>query len=302
MAILRTNNAKQLEPGLNTLFGLTYKRFTEQWRPVFEYGTSGKAFEEDVLMEGFGAAPDKSEGGSVSYETATEQWTARYDHDTVALAFRISEEAEEDNLYGSIAKKYVPALARSMVHTKEIKAANILNRAFSSTYLGGDSVELCATTHPTSQAGNFANELATSADLSETSLEQALIDISNFTDDRGIPIATMGQMLIIPPALVFIAERLLASNLRTSTTNNDINAIKSRGMLPDGAHTMQRLTDTDAWFIKTDCPDGLKMFQRIKMQRGMEGDFDTGDARYKARERYSFGWTDPRGIYGSPGA
>jgi len=302
MAMNRASFAKQLEPGLNALFGLTYKSFDEQWRKVFEYNTSEKAFEEDVLMEGFGAAPDKSEGASVTFDSATEQWTARYNHDTVALAFRLTEEAEEDNLYGSLSKKYVPALARSMVHSKEIKAANILNRAFNSSYTGGDGVELCATNHPTSQSGNQANELATSADLSETSLEQALIDISNYKDDRGIPIAAMGEMLIVPPALVFTAERLLASNLRTATSDNDINAIKSLGMLPQGVHVMQRLTDTDAWFIKTDVPDGLKMFQRIKMQRGMDGDWETGDVRYKARERYSFGWTDWRGIYGSPGA
>jgi len=302
MAMNRATFAKQLEPGLNALFGLTYKRFDEQWRKVFEYNTSEKAFEEDVLMDGFGAAPDKSEGQSVSYDDATEQWTARYNHDTVALAFRLTEEAEEDNLYGALSKKYIPALARSMVHSKEIKGANILNRAFNASYAGGDGVELCSTAHPTSQAGNFANELATSADLSETSLEQACIDIANFADDRGIPIATTGQMLIIPPALSFVAERLLTSNLRVGTADNDTNALKSMGKFPDGSHVMQRLTDTDAWFIKTDCPDGLKMFQRIKMQRGMEGDFDTGDVRYKARERYSFGWTDPRAIYGSPGA
>ena len=298
----RAQFAKQLEPGLNALFGLSYKRFTEQWRGVFEYNTSNKAFEEDVLMEGFGAAPDKSEGASVTFDNATEQWTARYNHNTVALAFRLTEEAEEDNLYGSLSKKYVPALARSMVHSKEIKGANVLNRAFSGSYTGGDGVELCATNHPTSGNGNFANELATSADLSETSLEQALIDISNFTDDRGIPIATVGMKLIVPPSLTFVAERLLSSNLRTATADNDINAIKSMGMLPEGVHVMQRLTDTDAWFIKTDCPDGLKMFQRVKMQRGMDGDWESGDVRYKARERYSFGWTDPRGIYGSPGA
>lgn len=297
----RAQFAKQLEPGLNTLFGLSYKQLTEQWRKVFEYNTSEKAFEEDVLMEGFGAAPDKAEGASVTFDNATEQWTARYNHDTVALAFRLTQEAEEDNLYGSLSKKYVPALARSMGHSKEIKGANILNRGFSNSYLGGDGVELMSTAHPTSGAGNQANELATAADLSETSLEQALIDISNFKDDRGIPIAAMGQMLIVPPSLVFTAERLLSSNLRTATADNDINAIKSMSMLPDGVHVMQRLTDTDAWFIKTDVPDGLKMFQRIKMQRGMDGDWDSGDVRYKARERYSFGWTDWRGIYGSPG-
>ncbi len=301
MAMNRASFAKQLEPGLNALFGLEYSQYPQQWREVFEQNTSEKAFEEDVLMEGFGAAVVKPEGGSISYDTASEQYTARYDHETIALAFSITEEAEEDNLYGSLARRYTRALARSMVHTKEIKGANILNNGFDSSYTGGDGKELLATDHPTN-AGNQSNELATAADFSETSLEQILINISNMDDDRGIPIAATGQMLVIPTALAFDAERVLNSTLRSGTGDNDINANRSMGLLPGGVHVMQRLTDTDAWFVKTDVPDGLKMFQRRAMRRGMEGDFETGNIRYKTSERYSFGWTDWRGIYGSPGA
>jgi hypothetical protein len=301
MAMNRALFAKQLEPGLNALFGMEYKQYPQQWKSVFESNTSEKAFEEDVLMEGFGAAATKAEGAAVSYDSASEQYTARYNHDTVALAFSITEEAEEDGLYGSLGKKYVKALARSMVHTKEINAANILNRGFNSSYTGGDGVEMLSTAHPTSN-GNQSNELATAADFTETSLEQILINISNMDDDRGIPIAAMGQCLIIPTALAFDAERVLNSNLRSATAENDINANRSMGMLPDGVKVVQRLTDTDAWFVKTDVPDGMKMFQRRAMKKGMEGDFETGNIRYKCSERYSFGWTDWRGIYGSPGA
>lgn len=302
MAMNRANFAKQLEPGLNTLFGLEYKRHPEQWRGIFEVNSSGKAFEEDVLMEGFGEAPVKAEGAAVAYDTASEVWTSRYNHQTIAIAFSITEEQEEDGLYGSTASKYVKAQARSMQHTKEIKGANILNNGFDSNYTGGDGVELFSTAHPTTQAGNQRNELATSADLSETSLEQMLIDISDMKDDRGLPIAAMGTKLIIPTALQFVAERLLKSNLRTATAENDVNAIKSMGMISGGAHVVQRLTDTDAWFMLTDVPDGLKFFQRVGLKKGMEGDFETGNVRYKARERYSFGWTDWRGVFGSPGA
>mgnify|MGYP003646793041 CR=1 FL=1 len=301
MAMNRALFAKQLEPGLNALFGMEYKQYPQQWKSVFESNTSEKAFEEDVLMEGFGAAATKAEGAAVAYDSASEQYTARYNHDTVALAFSITEEAEEDGLYGSLGKKYVKALARSMVHTKEINAANILNRGFNSSYTGGDGVEMLSTAHPTSN-GNQSNELATAADFTETSLEQILINISNMDDDRGIPIAAMGQCLIIPTALAFDAERVLNSNLRSATAENDINANRSMGMLPDGVKVVQRLTDTDAWFVKTDVPDGMKMFQRRAMKKGMEGDFETGNIRYKCSERYSFGWTDWRGIYGSPGA
>ncbi len=301
MAMNRALFAKQLEPGLNALFGLEYKQYPEQWKAIFDANTSIKAFEEDVLMEGFGAAPVKSEGQGVTYDAASELWTARYNHDTIALAFSITEEAEEDNLYASLAKKYAKALARSMVHSKEITAANVLNNGFNSSFVGGDGKEMLATDHPTSN-GTQSNELTTAADFSETSLEQMLINISNMVDDRGIPIAAMGYCLIIPTALQFDAERVLKSNLRSATAENDINANRSMGMLPGGVKINQRLTDTDAWFIKTDVPDGMKMFQRRALKKGMEGDFETGNVRYKVSERYSFGWTDWRGIFGSPGA
>tara|TARA_R110000737_G_scaffold55088_1_gene77969 strand:- start:246 stop:1151 length:906 start_codon:yes stop_codon:yes gene_type:complete len=301
MAMNRALFAKGLEPGLNTLFGLEYKTYAQQWKDIFEQNTSNKAFEEDVLLEGFGEASVKAEGAGVSYDAASEVSTSRYNHETIALAFAITEEAEEDGLYGSLAKKYGKALARSMVHTKEIKGANVLNNGFDSDYTGGDGVELFSTAHPTS-SGNQSNELATAADFSETSLEQILINISNMDDDRGIPIAAMARCLIIPTALQFDAERVLNSNLRSATAENDINANMSMGMLPDGVKVNQRLTDTDAWYIKTDVPDGMKMFQRRALKKGMEGDFESGNVRYKVSERYSFGWTDWRGMFGSPGA
>ena len=276
MPMPRSNFAAQLEPGLNTLFGLEYKQYPEQWRRCFQVNSSVKAFEEDVLLEGFAAAPIKAEGAAITYETASEVWTARYNHDVIALAF-------------------------SMQHPKEITGANIFNRAFNSSYTGGDGKELCATDHP-SRNGDWSNELATAADLNETSLEQMLINISDMVDDRGIPIAASGKGLIIPTALVFIAERLLKSIQRVDSAENDINAIRSIGLLPDGYDVVQRLTDTDAWFVKTDVPDGLKMFQRKALKKGTEGDFETGNMRYKTTERYSFGWTNPRGLFGSPGA
>ena len=292
--------AKQLEPGLNTLFGLEHARYPEQWKEIFDVNSSSKAFEEDNLLEGFGAASVKAEGSAIAYDTAAELWTARYNHETIALAFSITEEAEEDGQYGSIGQRYVKALARSMVHTKEIKAANILNNMFDSG-TGGDGSYLGVTDHPTA-SGTQSNILATAADLSETSLEQMLIDISNMDDDRGIPIAAMGTKLVVPTALAFVAERLTKSNLRTGTGDNDINASRSAGYLPQGYTVNNRLTDTDAFFILTDVPDGLKMFQRRALTRGMEGDFETGNIRYKTSERYSFGWTDWRGIFGTPGA
>ena len=301
MAMNRALFAKQLEPGLNALFGLEYKRYPEQWKAIFEQNSSAKAFEEDVLLEGFGEAATKSEGSSVSYDSASELWTARYNHDTIAIAFSITEEAEEDGLYGAIGKRYVKASARSMAHTKEIKGANILNNGFDSDYTGGDGLELFSTAH-ISTSGSQSNELATAADLSETSLEQLLINISDMDDDRGIPIAATGVKLIVPTALQFTAERLMESKLRTSTAENDVNAINSGGYLPGGYIVNNRLTDTDAWFIKTDVPDGMKMFQRRAMKKGMEGDFETGNIRYKCSERYSFGWTDWRSCFGSPGA
>jgi len=302
MAMNRAQFAKMLEPGLNTLFGLEYDQYPPEWQAVFETSTSQKAFEEDVLLEGFGNAPVKSEGSAVSYDAASQQWTARYQHETIALAFSITEEAEEDGLYGSIASRYTKALARSMASTKEIKAANVLNNAFTgSGVTGGDGVTLCNTAHPT-RSGNQANTLTTAADLSETSLEQILINIADMKDDRGLRIAAQGTMLVIPTAYTFVAERLLESQLRTATADNDINAIRSGGYLPQGYHVMRRLTDSDAWFVMTDVPDGLKHFQRSPLKKGMEGDFETGNVRYKVRERYSFGFTDWRGIFGSEGA
>ena len=302
MAMNRAQFAKMLEPGLNTLFGLEYDQYPPEWQAVFETNTSQKAFEEDVLLEGFGNAPVKAEGAAISYDAASQQWTARYQHETIALAFSITEEAEEDGLYGSIAARYTKALARSMASTKEIKAANVLNNAFSgSGVTGGDGKTLCATDHPT-RSGNQSNTLATAADLSETSLEQMLIQIADMKDDRGLRIAAQGTMLVIPTAYSFVAERLLESQLRTGTADNDINAIRAGGYLPQGYHVMRRLSDSDSFFIMTDVPDGLKHFQRSPLKKGMEGDFETGNVRYKVRERYSFGFTDWRGIFGSEGA
>jgi hypothetical protein len=299
MAMNRASFAKMLEPGLNTLFGLEYDSYPAEYEAVFESNTSQKAFEEDVLLAGFGNAPTKSEGSAVSYDAASQQWTARYQHETIALAFSITEEAEEDGQYGSIASRYTKALARSMASTKEIKAANILNTA--TTVNGGDGAPLLSATHPT-QNGNQSNILATPADLSEVSLEAILIQIADMKDDRGLRVAAQGTKLVIPTAYTFVAERLLESQLRTGTADNDINAIRQGGYLPQGYHIMRRLTDSDQWFVQTDIPDGLKMFQRSPMKKGMEGDFETGNVRYKVRERYSFGATDWRGIFGSQGA
>jgi len=299
MAMNRASFAKMLEPGLNTLFGLEYDSYPAEYEAVFESNTSQKAFEEDVLLAGFGNAPTKSEGSAVSYDAASQQWTARYQHETIALAFSITEEAEEDGQYGSIASRYTKALARSMASTKEIKAANILNTA--TTVNGGDGAPLLSAAHPT-QAGNQSNILATPADLSEVSLEAILIQIADMKDDRGLRVAAQGTKLVIPTAYTFVAERLLESQLRTATADNDINAIRQGGYLPQGYHIMRRLTDSDQWFVQTDIPDGLKMFQRSPMKKGMEGDFETGNVRYKVRERYSFGATDWRGVFGSQGA
>ena len=301
MAMNRAQFAKMLEPGLNTLFGLEYDSYPPEYAAVFSSNTSNRAFEEDVLLQGFGSAPTKNEGAAVSYDTGSQQWTARYQHETIALAFSITEEAEEDGQYGSIASRYTKALARSMSSTKEIKAANVLNNAQTAGFTGGDGVVLLSASHPTT-AGVQSNVLATAADLSETSLESILIQISDMKDDRGLRIAAQGTQLIIPTAYTFVAERLLESQLRTGTADNDINAIKSGGYLPKGYHIMRRLTDSDAFFVQTDVPDGLKMFQRSPMKKGMEGDFETGNVRYKVRERYSFGFTDWRGIFGTEGA
>jgi hypothetical protein len=302
MAISRQQLAKELEPGLNALFGLEYSRYENEHSEIFETESSDRAFEEEVMLSGFGSAPTKSEGAAVSFDTANEAYTARYTHETIALAFSITEEAVEDNLYDRISARYTKALARSMANTKQVKAANVLNNAFTSTVTGGDGLELCSTAHTLSTGGTFANEPSTAADLNETSLEDSLINISNFVDERGLKVALRGMKLIIPPALQFVAERLMASNLRVGTADNDVNAIRSTGMLPNGYVINHFLTDTDAFFIKTDAPNGFKHFERAAIKTAMEGDFDTGNVRYKARERYSFGWSDPRAVYGSPGA
>jgi len=301
MAISRQQLAKELEPGLNALFGLEYKMYENQHTEIFDKENSDRAFEEEVMLSGFGNAEVKPEGSGVSYDDAQETFTARYTHEIIALAFSITEEAVEDNLYDSIAKRYTKALARSMANTKQIKAANVLNNGFSSSYLGGDSKELLATDH-TTLGGDQKNELSTSADLSETSIEQALIDIAAIKDERGFKIAAKGMKMIIPSALQFTAERILKSPARVGTADNDLNAVKSMGMIPQGYVVNNYLTDTDAWFIKTDVPNGMKHFERAAIKTAMEGDFDTGNVRYKARERYSFGWSDWRGIFGSPGA
>ena len=302
MAITRSQLLKELEPGLNALFGMEYDRYDNEHAEIFDTENSDRAFEEEVMLSGFGQAPTKGEGAAIAYDTAGEAFTARYTHETIALAFAITEEAVEDNLYDRLLARYTRALARSMANTKQVKAAAVLNNAFNSTYKGGDGVELCATNHPTTGGGNFANELATAADLNETSLEQALIDIAAFIDERGLKIATRGLKMIVPSALQFTAERILVSDLRVGTADNDVNAIKSMGLLPQGYRVNHFLTDPDAWFIKTDAPNGLKHFVRSPMKTAMEGDFETGNVRYKARERYSFGWSDPRGIFGCPGA
>ena len=301
MAISRGQLVKELEPGLNALFGLEYKRYENQHAEIFDTENSDRAFEEEVMLSGFANAQTKPEGSAVTFDNAQETFTSRYTHETIALAFSITEEAIEDNLYDRLASRYTKALARSMANTKQVKAANVLNNAFNNSFVGGDGVELCSTLHPTI-AGTFSNELAVSADLNETSLEQSLIDIAAFTDERGLKIAARGVKMIIPSALQFTAERLMKSAGRTGTADNDINAVVSMGMVPQGYVVNNFLSDDDAFFIKTDVPNGMKMFVRSPIKTAMEGDFDTGNVRYKARERYSFGFSDPRGIFGSPGA
>ena len=301
MAISRGQLVKELEPGLNALFGLEYKRYENQHAEIFDTENSDRAFEEEVMLSGFANAQTKPEGSAVTFDNAQETFTSRYTHETIALAFSITEEAIEDNLYDRLASRYTKALARSMANTKQVKAANVLNNAFDPNFAGGDGKELLATDHPTI-AGTFSNELATSADLNETSLEQSLIDIAAFTDERGLKIAARGVKMIIPSALQFTAERLMKSTGRVGTADNDINAVANMGMIPQGYVVNHYLTDTDAFFIKTDVPNGLKMFVRSPVKTSMEGDFETGNVKYKARERYSFGFSDPRGIFGSPGA
>ena len=302
MAISRAQLAKELEPGLNALFGLEYDRYENEHAEIFDEESSDRAFEEEVMLAGFSTAPSKSEGGAISFDDAQETFTARYTHETIALAFSITEEAIEDNLYDRLAGRYTKALARSMAQTKQIKAASVLNNAFTAgASAGGDGVALLSNAHPTI-SGNQSNILSTAADLNETSLEQALIDIAGLQDERGLKIAVRGTKLIIPKELQFIAERVLNSNLRVGTADNDANAINNMGMLPEGAVVNHFLTDTDAFFIKTDAPNGLKYFNRAAIKTAMEGDFDTGNMRFKARERYSFGFSDWRCLFGTPGA
>jgi hypothetical protein len=302
MAISRAQLAKELEPGLNALFGLEYARYENQHAEIYTTESSDRAFEEEVMLTGFGAAPTKSEGSSITYDTAGESYTARYNHETVALAFSLTEEAVEDNLYDRLGSRYTKALARSMSHTKQVKAAAILNNAFAAgAFAGGDGVALCATNHPLTSGGTFANTPSVPADLNETSLEAALISIAGFVDERGMRVALRGTKLLIPRQLQFIAERLMVSNLRVGVADNDVNAIKSMGLLPEGYTVNDFFTDPDAWFIKTDAPRGFIHFERVKLSTGMEGDFETGNMRYKARERYSFGFSDPRCVFGSAG-
>ena len=301
MAISRAQLAKELEPGLNALFGLEYDRYENEHSEIFDEETSDRAFEEEVMLAGFTTAPVKEEGSAITFDSAQETYTARYTMETIALAFSITEEAIEDNLYDRLASRYTKALARSMAQTKQIKAASILNNAFSTSSPIGDGAALCSSAHP-SLSGNQRNQLSTPADLNETSLEQMLIDISGITDERGLKVAIRGTKLIIPKELQFIAERLMATNLRTATADNDVNALRSMGMLPQGAVVNHFLTDTDAFFIKTDAPNGFKLFNRSPIKTAMEGDFDTGNMRFKARERYSFGVSDWRCVFGTAGA
>ena len=298
MAISRAQLVKELEPGLNALFGLEYKQYGEQWADVFDTETSDRAFEEEVMLAGFANAAVKPEGQGVQFDDAQETFTARYTNETIALAFAITEEAIEDNLYDRLASRYTKALARSMANTKQVKAAAVLNNGFNASFAGGDGKALFADDHPTI-AGSFKNELETGADLNETSLEQALIDIGKMTDERGLKIAARGMKLIIPSELQFTADRLMKSEGRTGTADNDINAIRNMGMIPQGYTVNHFLTNAKKWFVKTDVPNGLKHFVRSPIKTSMEGDFDTGNVRYKARERYVFGFSDPRGIFGS---
>ena len=302
MAINRAQLVKELEPGLNALFGLEYSRYEDEHTLIFDTESSDRAFEEEVMLSGFQEAPVKAEGSAVTYDSAQESWTARYTHETIALAFALTEEAMEDNLYDTLSARYTKALARSMNQTKQVKAANVLNNGFSTTYPGGDGKPLLTTDHPTITGGDQNNEPSTAADLNETSLENTLIDIAAYVDERGLKTNVLARRLIVPPALQFVAERLLNTPGRVSTADNDINAIRNMSAIPDGYSVNHYLTDTDAFFIRTDAPNGLKHFVRTAMSTGMEGDFETGNVRYKARERYSFGWSDWRGIYGSPGA
>jgi len=302
MAISRAQLLKELLPGLNALFGLEYARYGEEHKEIYETETSERSFEEETKLSGFSAAAVKNEGSAIRYDNAQEAWTARYNHETIAQGFAITEEAIEDNLYDSLSSRYTKALARSMAYTKQVKAAAILNNGFSSAYPGGDGVALFSTAHPLINGGTNANTPTTAADLNETSLENAVIGIAAWTDERGLLIAARPRKLIVPPALQFVATRLLETSLRVGTTDNDINALKNNGSIPEGYTINHFLTDTNGWYLTTDVPNGMKHFVRSPLAQSMDGDFDTGNVRYKARERYSFGFSDPLGMYASPGA
>ena len=302
MAISRAQLLKELLPGLNALFGLEYAKYGEEHKEIFDTETSERSFEEETKLSGFSAAPVKNEGSAIRYDNAQEAFTARYNHETIALGFSLTEEAIEDNLYDSLSARYTKALARAMAYTKQTKAASVLNNAFSASFLGGDGVALCSASHPLVSGGVNANIPTSPADLNETSLEAAVIQIAAWTDERGLLIAAKPRKLIIPTASMFIATRLLETELRASTADNDINALKSNGSIPEGYTVNHFLTDTDSWYLTTDVPNGLKHFVRVPLANSMDGDFDTGNVRYKSRERYSFGWSDPLGIWGTAGA
>ena len=299
MAISRAQLLKELLPGLNALFGLEYARYGEEHKEIYETETSERSFEEETKLSGFSAAPVKNEGSAISYDNAQEAWTTRYNHETIALGFSITEEAIEDNLYDSLSARYTKGLARAMAYTKQVKAAAVLNNGFNSAYVGGDGVSLFNSAHPLVNGGTNSNSPSTPADLNETSLENAVIQIAAWTDERGLLIAAKPKKLIVPPALQFVATRLLETKLRVGTNNNDINAIENNGSIPEGYTINHFLTAPNAWFLLTDVPNGMKHFERTPLQNSMDGDFDTGNVRYKSRERYSFGWSDPLGIYGT---
>ena len=302
MAISRAQLLKELLPGLNALFGLEYKKYGEEHKEIFETETSERSFEEETKLSGFSAAPVKNEGSALAYDNAQEAWTARYVHETIAMGFSLTEEAIEDNLYDSLSARYTKALARAMAYTKQVKAAAILNNAFTGGPTYGDGQVLCSTAHPLVSGGTNSNRPTVAADLNETSLEAAVIQIAGWTDERGLLIAAQPKKLIVPPSLQFVATRLLETELRVGTNDNDVNALKSMNSIREGFTVNHYLTDTNAWFLMTDVPNGLKHFVRTPLQNGMDADFDTGNSRYKARERYSFGVSDPLGIFGSPGA
>jgi hypothetical protein len=302
MAISRAQLLKELLPGLNALFGMEYARYGEEHKEIYETETSERSFEEETKLSGFSAAPVKNEGSAIAYDNAQEAWTTRYTHETIALGFSITEEAIEDNLYDSLSARYTKSLARAMAYTKQVKAAAVLNNGFSSSYPGGDGVALFSTAHPLVSGGTNSNTPSTQVDLNETSLEAAVIQIAAWTDERGLLIAAKPKKMIVPPNLMFVAKRLLDTELRVSTADNDINAIKQMGAIPEGYAVNHFLTDTNAWFLTTDVPNGLKHFVRSPLANSMDGDFDTGNVRYKARERYSFGWSDPLGMWGSSGS